>query len=242
MNEVYELATTIKEVAETRLRLQKEMRDTNVYGAGLELLAFGAYSSLDRRYTLYDVRHRCSWTFPGMIRAAGIASPFSFYWGCQIGRTDLLEMIKTDSDYPIFYIYHNASLIGEIHQLALKRTPERALKLIWDTFWKTGWRSLWKLPGDRFEVFIDGQAFGSFQIPVYIDSRTAIFELKLSDGRVLLLTGQTRAGWNVSRQLNDEIAADKVIPTRNAKLSPRELQVYAATNIMLRVDLVDMDD
>ena len=69
-----------------------------------------------------------------------------------------------------------------------------------------------------------------------------IFDLKLSDGRVLLLTGQTRSGWKVSRQLNDEIAADKVIPTQNVKLSPRELQVYAATNIMLRVDLVDMDD
>ncbi|MGV3605879.1 MAG: hypothetical protein ACO1RA_05685 [Planctomycetaceae bacterium] len=242
MNEAYELATAIKEVAETRLRLQKEMRDTNVYGAGLELLAFGVNSSWGGEYTLFDFRHRFSSTIPGMIRTVRMAAPFSFYWGCQIGRSDLLEMIKTASDYPIFYIYHNANLIGEIHQLALKRTPERALKLIWDTFWKTGWRSLWKLPGDRFEVFIDGQAFGSFQIPVYIDSRTAIFDLKLSDGRVLLLTGQTRAGWNVARQLNDEIAADKIIPTQNAKLSPRELQVYAAINIMVRVDLVDMDD
>lgn len=242
MNEAYELATAIKEVAETRLRLQEEQRDTNVCGAGLELLAFGTSSSLYNYYYLYDFRHRRSWTFPGSIRTVRMTVPFSYYWGCQIGGSDLLEMIKTDLEYPIFYIYHNAIHIGEIHQLAPKRMPGRALKIIWDTFWKTGWRSLWKIPGDSFEIFVDGQAFGSFQIPSFFYSPNAIFDLKLSDGRVLLLTGQTRAGWNVSRQLNDEIAADKVIPTQNAKLSPRQLQVYAATNIMLRVDLIDMDD
>lgn len=242
MNEAYELATAIKEVAETRLRLQEEQRDTNLYGAGLEMLAFGTSSSVYNKYYLFDFRHRCSWYFPGMIRTLRVAAPFSYYWGCQIGSSDLLEMIKTSSDYPIFYIYHNASLIGEVHQLAPKRTPDRALKLIWDTVWKTGWRSLWKLPGDRFEVFVDGQSFGSFQIPNMFYTGNAIFDLKLSDGRVLLLTGHSRAGWKVSRQLNDEIAADKVIPTQNAKLSSRERQVYAATNIMLRVDLIDKDD
>lgn len=242
MNEAYELATAIKEVAETRLRLQEEQRDTNVYGAGLELLAFAAYSDLYGTYHLLDFRHRWSWSFPGQIRALRVAAPFSYYWGCQIGRSELLEMIKTDSEYPIFYIYHNSTFVGEIHQLTPKMTPEGSLKKIWDTFWKSGWGALWKIPGDRFEIFVDGQAFGSFQIPNYFDSRTAIFDLKLNDGRVLLLTGTKRAGWNLSWQLDEEDSADKVIPTRNAELTPRQMQVYAATNIMLRVDLIEMEE
>lgn len=242
MNEAYELVTAIKEVAETRLRLKEEVRDNNLYGAGLELLAFERSTGFFDKCYLYDIRHEFSRTFPGMIRMLGVAAPFTYYWGCQIGSSDLLEMIKTDSEYPVFYIYHNAILIGEIHQLAPKRTLERVLKIIWDAFWKTGWRSLWKLPGDRFDVFVDGKTFGTFQIPHCFSHENAVFDLKLNDGRVLLLTGTTRAGWEVSWQLDEEDSTDKVIPTRYAKLTARQMQVYAATNILLRVDLVCASD